>query len=186
MRTRGATIGIVIAFAAGGVALAGCVRGESPPPAEVCREVPQRLVPGARLCALDRPGEHRSGHPYHADLDRVLLGALAENEGRPALRVESYRVYSVEHVLITLDLTSGRLRREEHRTTEPEDRLEILEDEPAQAERRRAVLDEMRALVERVEAGGRDGPHENRAMPELEPARAFLDAYRARGESEPR
>lgn len=176
---RPVALALVWACVSSGFVLAGCVRREPPPPSAACLELPQRLVPGVRLCALDRPREHRSGHPYHPDLDRVRLGSLEENEGRPALRVESYRVYSVEHVLLTLDLASGRIRREEHRTTEPQDRSETLGDEPLHTERRRAMLDEMLTLIERIEAGGIDGPHENRPQPELEPVRRFLDAYRA-------
>lgn len=158
----------------------GCAHRAEPRPAAPCVELRPSWATDLRLCALERPVVRYSGHPYHPDSDRVLLGRLEENGGREALRVESYRVYSVEHLFVTLDLESGRLVRDEHRTSGAPDSLETLEAVPAEAERRRAVLEEMRAIVALVEAGGTAGPHVNAPHPELGEVRRFLEACVAR------
>ncbi len=163
----------------------GCAHGAEPRPAPPCVELQPSWASDVRLCALERPAVRLSGHPYHSDSDRVLLGRLEENGGRPTLRVESYRVYSVEHLFLTLDLESGTLVREEHRVGGAPDSLETLEAGAAHTGRRREIVQEMRAIVALVEAGGTAGPHVNAPHPELREVVRFLDAWLARDAESP-
>lgn len=154
--------------------LAGCVRGAAPRASAPCEVVPTPVVADARVCAFAAPIEMLSGHPYHPDHDRVRLEVHPSAGDGPVLEVESTRVYSIERVVITLNLTDGRLHRFEHRTGDVPDRDEELGLTGSDRVRREEVLREMLGVVARIAAGGPAGPHDNRPHPELEPVLGLL------------
>ncbi len=169
-----------ILAAVGLTCLLACAHRRASPAEPACEPVPQALVADHTLCAVPRAVERLSGHPVRPDRDRVSIGTSSEAGSARVLRVESYRVYSIEHVFLTLDLETGTLVRDEHRTQDVPDRHEELVDLPEHAERRHAVLQEMLRTVEIVGRGGRADEHVNLPHPELRSVQEFLRRLIAR------